>query len=88
MVNKELINQVVNEEFEKLISFNELEVYQVTSSIPKLDLKNMVAFDIGLITWIRHILESNKEIATDAFKVTTLKEMFEIMDKHFNLNEG
>lgn len=84
MITDKTIKELVNEEFERsILNISELDVYSVTSNIPKQGLRQVLVFNERILEWIKQIIDSDKEIATLENKVKIIKEIFNTMDKNF-----
>lgn len=82
MVAKELIKEIVAEKFaESLLEINEIELYRMTSDIPKQGLRRLVVFNELILYWIKQVVNSDKETAIDGVKVEIIKEILNEMDK-------
>ncbi len=79
MVNDETIRTMVEEEYIKnIMGISKIEVYRMTSSIPKEGLKLLAAHYSGILVWISQVLKGDSNKVTDEDKVRIIKAILEI----------
>lgn len=69
---------------EKILGFNEIDIYRATSGIPKEGLKALSVADHLILEWIRQIVNKEREVSTSENKIKIIKEIFNCMDKYMN----
>lgn len=84
-ISDETIESAVDHMFvEKILGFNEIDIYRATSGIPKEGLKSLSVADHLILEWIRQIVNKESEVSTSENKIKIIKEIFNSMDKYMN----
>lgn len=84
MVIKDNIKEMVDEEMQKLIGVNEIDLYRITKGIPNVGLKLMVFYYYEVMLWIKQIIEINDGEVTPENKIEIIQEIIKSMDKYFD----
>ncbi|WP_242842421.1 hypothetical protein [Clostridium tyrobutyricum] len=89
-ISDETIESAVDHMFvERILGFNEIDIYRATSGIPKEGLKSLSVADHLILEWIRNIIDDKNKRLTLENKIKVIKEIFNSMDKYMggNVNE-
>lgn len=87
IINDETIKSAVDLMFvEKILGFNEIDIYRATSGIPKEGLKALSVADHLILEWIRQVVNKEGEFSASENKIKIIKEIFNSMDKYMNEN--
>lgn len=82
-INNEIIKTAVDQMFQdKILGFNEIDVYRATAGIPKEGLKSLTLADHLILEWIRQIVNKQDQSSTPESKIKIIKAIFNSMDKY------
>lgn len=82
MITKELIEELVGEEYNKNFSkIDDVEAYMITIGVEKQGLRQLFFYSSKILAWIKQVVESDKKFATSDIKVQVIQEIFKNVDK-------
>ncbi|WP_243124391.1 hypothetical protein [Clostridium sp. AWRP] len=82
-LGNETIKIAVDQMFQdKILGFNEIDIYRTTAGIPKEGLKLLSFTDHLILEWIRQIIDKQDGLVTPESKIKIIKEIFNSMDKY------
>lgn len=82
-INEETLQSTADKLFvERILNFNEIDIYRTTAGIPKEGLKRLTLTDHLILEWIRQIVNKQDQSSTPESKIKIIKAIFNSMDKY------
>jgi hypothetical protein len=78
VITKDMIKDVVNENFEDLVlDISELKACIITSGLKEKEIKTLLMFNEQLLSWIKKVIDAPDEIIDSENKVRFIKEVLD-----------
>ncbi|MBV4429399.1 hypothetical protein [Clostridium tyrobutyricum] len=85
VITKEMIKDIVNENFEDLIlDISEFKACIITSGLKEKEIKTLLMFNEQLLNWINKVVNAPDEIINSENKIKFIQEIFNAENLKFN----